>query len=418
MNRLRLFSIISLFFISSCSNLLTWHLDMGVHKNSDLSQQVPSVDDKMDRPSVSKIKAEIIWDISVNSGIFGNSGYLKPQIINDTMYTVDSDGLISAVSLKNGKILWNFESEITVSSGLSIVDNNVCIGSSSAQLICYDKETLSSNKYIPVISSVSNIASLSEIDPKINIDLVSELAAPVQGINNLFLIKLDNDDLYLLDHINNEIIWKSESQIISLRSKGASMPLVHENKVFIARDNGSIASHNITDGALNWFTIISSRSGRNDLESQRDAEMSIKLHNNRVYYGHFQGELNSLDILSGNSIWSSPFSFISDIVIDNNSIYGSTTDNYLISLDLSSGFLNWKSAKSSEQLTKPFIIKDVVMAFTTEGTLVGFNKDDGTLIYEQKFNLDLHPKTEFINKKDKLFFQTQDGDIVHILITL
>ena len=44
---------------------------------------------------------------------------------------------------------------------------------------------------------------------------------------------------------------------------------------FIARDNGSIASYNKVNGSLNWFTITSSRSGRNDLESQRDAEMDI-----------------------------------------------------------------------------------------------------------------------------------------------
>ena len=57
------------------------------------------------------------------------------------------------------------------------------------------------------------------------------------------------------------------------------------------------------------------------------------------------------------------------------------------------------------------------MAFTTQGTLVAFKKD-GTNIYEEKFDLDLHPQTKFILDGNKLYFQTLDGDIVHFVITL
>ena len=122
------------------------------------------------------------------------------------------------------------------------------------------------------------------------------------------------------------------------------MPLIHEDNItFIARDNGSIASYNKVNGALNWFTITSSRSGRNDLESQRDAEMDIRVEEDKLYYGHFQGNLASLDkkILE-KFIWSSPFSIASNISLTSNSIIGSTTENTLISLDKTSGFLNWK----------------------------------------------------------------------------
>ena len=123
----------------------------------------------------------------------------------------------------------------------------------------------------------------------------------------------------------------------------------------IARDNGSISSYSATDGTLNWFTIISSRSGRNDLESQRDAEMQISIDNEKLYYGHFQGELTALDRNNGNIIWTSPFSFINDIIINDNAIYGSTSGKELVSIDQASGFLNWRSKISSEEFTKPFI---------------------------------------------------------------
>ena len=413
----KFFLIIYLFILSSCSNLLTWHLDMGIHKDNNQSKQSSSDSLNKKQISQSNINAKIIWNTSVNSGINGNSGYLYPAVTGDIMYTVDTAGLLSAVSLVDGSILWNVSTDIGITSGLSILNDKICVGTTTAKLLCYEISRLSSNKHIPLISNMSNAISFSKYKADIDIDLVTELASPIQAIDNLYLVKLDNDDLYLLNPESKKIVWKSTSQIISLRSKGSSMPLIREDKVYIARDNGSISSHNVSDGVLNWFTVISSRSGRNDLESQRDAEMSINIENGKIYYGHYQGELNSIDIKTGQIIWSSPFSFTNDLFIKDNSIYGTTTDNMLVSIDQASGFLNWKSQKSDEQLTQPFIIDNIVMAFTTEGTLVGFTTD-GTLIYEKKFDLNLHSQTRFIVKKNKLYFQTRDGDIVHLLITI
>lgn len=411
--------ILSLIFISSCSNLLTWHLDKGIHKEINHESSKPVLE-KVQENNVTKknnIDINLVWSKSVNSGIQGNSGYLYIKKVNNILYTLDTKGLLSSIDLTNEKINWSIPTNREISSGLSIVNDSICLGTSEAKVICHKIDNLASNKHIPLITNITNLTSFSEYPADVEIDLVTELAAPVIAINKLFLLKLDNDDLYLIDPSNSEVIWKSESQNIPLRTKGASLPFVLNNNIFIARDNGSISSYSVTDGTLNWFTIISSRSGRNDLESQRDAEMQIVIDGTKLYYGHFQGELNALDINTGQIIWTSPFSFLNDITINKNSIYGTTTDNVLVSIDQASGFLNWRSETSTEQFTQPFIVDNLVMTFTTKGTLIGFKKD-GTHVYEKNFDFDLHPQTRFILDRNKLYFQTIDGDIVHIIITL
>ena len=324
--------------------------------------------------------------------------------------------MLSALSTEDGDILWQVPTNYDVSSGISIVNNKACIGTINAKLLCYELPNLASNKHIPLVTNIQNIATFSEYEADIDINLVTELASPILSINNLFLLKLDNDDLYLIDPVNQDIIWKSESRNIPLRTKGSSMPLVHENNVFIARDNGSIASYNKVNGALNWFTITSSRSGRNDLESQRDAEMDIRVESDKLYYGHFQGNLASLDKNSGKIIWSSPFSIVSNISLSSNSIIGSTTDNTLVSLDKTSGFLNWKQ-EFNDTITEPFIINNIAMVFTTSGLLIGHDLENGTRVFEKDIGLDINHQTQFTTNKNKVYFQSENGKIVCLQIT-
>ena len=404
--------------ISSCSNLLTWHLDKGIHKKPIENEKIDTISSMNEIPVINmNIKSNILWSTSVNSAPDGNTGYLRIEKINNTIYTVDNDGMLSALSTEDGDILWQVPTNHDVSSGISIVNNKACIGTINAKLLCYELPNLASNKHIPLVSNIQNIASFSEYEADININLITELASPILSINNLFLLKLDNDDLYLVDPVNQDIIWKSESRNISLRTKGSSMPLIHEDNVFIARDNGSIASYNKVNGALNWFTISSSRSGRNDLESQRDAEMDIRVEGDKLYYGHFQGNLTSLDKNSGKIIWSSPFSIASNISLTSNSIIGSTTNNTLISLDKTSGFLNWKQ-EHADTITEPFIIDNIAMVVTTSGLLVGHDLENGTRIFEKDIGFDINHKTQFITNKNKVYFQSENGKIVCLQITI
>ena len=401
--------------LSSCSNFLTWHLDRGIHKNT--SQKSNSIDESDNIKESYNVSSSEIWSTSTNNGIHGNTGYLKSHKKNDLIYSVDSYGLVSAVSSANGDIVWQIATNYDVSSGISVVNDKVCFGTMDAKLICFDTETLSHNSHFPLITSMKNLTTFSKTNPDLEIELISELATPILSINNLFLLKLDNDDLYLIDPSSQVVIWKSESQNIPLRSKGASMPLVQNNTVYIARDNGSLSAYDQTNGTLKWLTIISSRSGRNDLESQRDAEMNILVSNNRLFYGHFQGEIAALDLSTGDIIWSSPLSFINNISIHSSSLLGSTTSNVLVSLDKASGFINWKS-EVNKDITEPFIIDKIVMIFSTDGTLYGYDIESGEKVYQEEYGYDIHPQTEFIVEKNNIYFQSIDGDTIHLRVSL
>ena len=177
--------------ISSCSNLLTWHLDKGIHKITKESDKIDTINSVNALPVKNmNIRSNILWSTSVNSAPDGNTGYLRIKKINSTIYTVDNDGMLSALSTEDGDILWQVPTNYDVSSGISIVNNKACIGTINAKLLCYELPNLASNKHIPLVSNIQNIATFSEYGADIDINLVTELASPILSINNLFLLKL------------------------------------------------------------------------------------------------------------------------------------------------------------------------------------------------------------------------------------
>ena len=84
MTKYRFNIILISLILSSCSNFLTWHLDKGIHKNTNI--QVDPADGSDSIKKIYNVSSSEIWSTSTNNGIHGNTGYLKTYKKN-TIYT-------------------------------------------------------------------------------------------------------------------------------------------------------------------------------------------------------------------------------------------------------------------------------------------------------------------------------------------
>ena len=169
---LKPFIILFLLLMSSCSNLLTWHLDKGIHRQAKIDGNQSSTEQIVDNEVITKvdISATMLWSKSVNSGLEGNSAYLYQEKKNNIIFTVDTDGLLSAIDLTNGNINWSVPTNREVSSGISVINNSICLGTSSAELICHNINLLASNQHTPIITSLSNLTKFSEYPAETKLD--------------------------------------------------------------------------------------------------------------------------------------------------------------------------------------------------------------------------------------------------------
>ena len=152
---IKYFYILPLLFLSSCSNFLTWHLDKGIHKDKSplTSTEISTV---ADIDTNYNISSRIIWTTSTNGGMYGNTAYLNMQKVNNIIYSVDTDGLISATSIKDGSIIWQVPTNYNVSSGMSVFNDQICLGTMDAKLACFNIKSLEMNSYIPLVSYIQN----------------------------------------------------------------------------------------------------------------------------------------------------------------------------------------------------------------------------------------------------------------------
>ena len=162
---------------------------------------------------------------------------------------------------------------------------------------------------------ITSLFQKSSVEPDLLVQLLSEVSSPGLGIGNLIFIKLDDGNTVAINIENSKIEWNYKGRNVSLSMKGSGSITNLNNNLFIARDDGNLISLKKGTGKLNWIVSISPRSGRNELESLRDVEMTPFVKDGAIFVGSFQGNLISVDVFNGNLIWSKPMSVLSNIML-------------------------------------------------------------------------------------------------------
>ena len=100
-----------------------------------------------------------------------------------------------------------------------------------------------------------------------------------------------------------------------------------------------------------------------------------------VFVGSFQGNLVSVDSISGNIIWSTPMSVLSNIDIDENYIYVADSKGAIYALDRFSGFTKWKITLEDNLIgTQTFSLDEYIINVSTNGYIMVIDKEKGQLL--------------------------------------
>jgi len=392
------------FFITSCSSLnLSSVLDI------TKSNSYKKVDNA--------ISIRNIWSTDIGDERDYKTGVLQPVFLDDVAYTIDSNGFISATNLYDGNTLWTASLDMEVSSGLSVHNNKIFFGTNDGRYYGYDIEDLGDS--YSFFNSINFIDFLSDksFNPILNIQLKTEASSPAIGINDLVFVKLDDGDTAAINIGDNNLEWTYKGRNVPLSIKGSGSIAYQNNNIYVPRDDGNIISLVSTSGKLNWLTSISARSGRNELESLRDIEISPIISNGVLFIGSYQGNLVSIDILNGNIIWSKPMSVMSHFSVDDSNLYVSDDSGYIYSIDRYNGDVQWKqSTPNNIQSTQTFIIDNYILSLSIEGHIMVIDKTDGKILVFKSVLSDIDPQAKGLLLDKVLYIVSKNGRLNAIKI--
>ena len=363
------------------------------------------------------VKVKLLWSTDIGEERSYKTGTLQPVFSNNVSYTIDSEGRVTAIDLSSGSIKWVYDLELNVSSGLSLHQNMLFFGTSDGKYYGYEIDSLNSSYGLLDRLNITSLLRESLIKPDVFVQLISEVSSTGLCIDNLMFIKLGDGNTVAVNIDNSTIEWQYKGKNVPLSMKGSGSISNLNNNLFIARDDGNLVSLSKDSGKLNWLVSISPKSGRNELESLRDIEMTPYVKDGLVFVGSFQGNLVSVDAFSGNIIWSTPMSVLSNIDIDENYIYVADSYGAIFALDRFSGFIKWKITLVNSLVgTQSFSHDKYLINVSTNGYIMVIDKEKGRLLTSVSLLSDVDNQVRGLLLDKILYITSRNGRLNAIKI--
>ena len=287
---------------------------------------------------------------------------LRPLILGNSVYSIDTGGTIVRIDLEKGRKLWKFDTELTPITGLAGNGQIFIATSRDGDIVAYRE-------------------SDEELELVWKTRIVSEIrATPVIDNDQLFVRSVDGK-LRSLALVDGNEQWVVSRRVPALSLTGNSEPLVYGELVFAGFDDGKLIAYDRTNGKIRWESTISVPGGRTEIERLVDVDGNFLIRDGVIYVASFQGRLAAIQAVSGDLLWSREFSTYQSIAIDDDALYLSADNSHLWSIDRRTGTAFWKQdVLHARKITAPAIFGDNLVVADLDGYLHWFSKGEGTLL--------------------------------------
>jgi outer membrane protein assembly factor BamB len=305
---------------------------------------------------------QLNWRLDTRAASNTAAYRLRPLVIGDRAYTIDTSGLIACVDIATGKRLWKYATDLSALSGLS-----------------------GNEKLVIATSGDGDVAAFQMVEkglePLWKIRVNSEIRATPVVIDDQVFVRSVDGKLQSLAAADGSQQWVVTRRVPVLSLTGNSEPLVDAQLVYAGFDDGKLIAFDRRSGKTRWESTISIPSGRTEVERLVDLDGQFVLRNGIIYVASFQGRLAAVVAANGDLLWARDFSSFQSMAIDDNAIYLSADNSDLWSIDRRTGSAFWKQdVLHARKITAPAIINDKLVVADLAGYLHWFDTADGKLV--------------------------------------
>ncbi len=300
------------------------------------------------------------WSVVTGDGIGQQFLFIQPLLLDDRIVVAGRDGVLTIFDTEHGHELAEIDLDEELSGGIGGNSSKALVTTRDGSVVCIDlgDKKVSWKTRVP-----------------------SEVLSRPMLYNNIVLVRTGDGRLLGLDLGTGKIKWSYAQTIPALTLRGSSSPVIARGRVFVGLDNGRLIALSPIDGEVIWDIALTVPQGRSEIQRLVDIDGRSELYGRLLYATSFQGRMAAIDVITGQFVWSRPFSSHSGLTLDKDAVYSSDDMSYVWALDRNTGATLWKQEKLKlREITRPVLFGEYLVVGDYEGYLHVMSKFDGHFV--------------------------------------
>jgi outer membrane protein assembly factor BamB len=343
-----------------------------------------------------EFEPEVVWSEDTGSGVDGDYSNLSPWLQGDSIYTVDHEGEVHSYTYKTGQLIWQIELEVPVATGVGGGEGLILVGTSDGEVIALDEST--------------GVFKWRK-------RLTSEVLAPPKANMGIVVARTSDGRMTGLSAEDGSVLWNYQRTVPLLSLRGASEPIIANDKVIAGYDSGKIVALSLYDGKVIWEQSVAVSRGRTEIDRLVDIDSAPVIRYGIIYVVAYHGRLVALDLDTGREYWAREMSSRSGLdVAPNTAVYVSDESSYVWAIQDASGDSLWRQTSLlRRKVTAPAVVGNNVLVGDFEGYLHWLARDNGRFVARTRIS-----KTPIRSKPivtdDLVFVRAIDGTLTALRV--
>ena len=333
-------------------------------------------------------KLKETWSRGVGNGQGVGLTQLTPAIDGEKIYTVDHEGIVTALNNNSGKKLWskkltknftgwtgNFvyafkEKDLNpgINGGIGYADGHLYVGNYAGELIA--------------ISAIDG----KEVWRK---QLKGEISSVPQSNGQVVAVQTMNGKLFVVDAKTGEDKWFFENPPPVLTLRGSAAPLVTDTAIYAGFANGRLMAFNPSNGLILWEQRMASPKGRSELDRMVDIHASPLMKDGILFVGTYQGRIAAVARGTGANVWGIDGSTTENLSASDDKLFVSQSDGKVVAYSLASGEQLWQNEKLlRRRLGGTQVFGDYVAVVDYKGYMHVLNQSNGQFAARDRVDRD------------------------------
>ncbi|MCB1562459.1 MAG: PQQ-binding-like beta-propeller repeat protein [Alphaproteobacteria bacterium] len=335
----------------------------------------------MQNLELSHAPLKMVWKASIGKGSTKELPLTaQPILVDGTIFTLDSQGRLSAFDTETGRHLW--------SGNISDPDeDDPVIGGGLAFSAGILYATNGFDEVLAINPLRGDIIWRKDISAPAR-------AAPTIVDNRIFVTTLDNK-MIALSALDGTFLWEHLGLSETAGLIGAASPAAGRDIVVPVFSSGEITALRVENGSVAWSDNLSGIRGLGGLSDLSDIRAMPVMDKELIFAISYSGRLVAIDKRTGTRVWQREIGGSQTPWLAGNHLFVLSSDNQLIALGRDTGTIRWITDLPRLDDDDPVILTGPVLAggrlivMGTDGRVFDINPEDGALLKEWSIGRDV-----------------------------